>query len=248
MFSSMDNLGEKSLNKLAKIAVSSQFKKTEKLKVEVKVNPTQLSKGIVDSLAIDAQGLVMKQNLQMQEMKITLNTIAISPFQALMGNIQLTQPSEGTACIVLNENDIKSAFKCEKLKKQLENYNIYLDEKPVNIEIKHIDSWLNENEKVSIKAEILIKETNTIEQVILTTNPRICQVTGQGITLEDVEFIQGEELSPLFLNALLEEARKIFNLHNFQWDGFSLMIDQLNIENGQLIFQGAAGMSNFPSV
>ncbi len=248
MFLNMDNLGEKSLNKIAEIALSSQLKQANKLKVEVKTNPTQLSKGILDSLAIDGQGLVMKKNLQMEEMKITLNTIAVSPFKALMGNIQLTQPSEGTACIILNEDDINSAFQCEKLKKQLENYNIYLENEPVTIEIKNIDASIINDGKVSIKAEILIKETNNIEKVILITAPRICATTGKGISLYEIECSAGKELSPLFINALLAEVEKIFNLNGFQLEGFSLLINQLNVENGKLRLQGNAGISSFPSV
>jgi hypothetical protein len=247
MFLSMDNLGEKSLNKLAEMAVSSQFKKAEKLKVKVKVNPNQLAKGIVDSLAIDGEGLVMKKNLQMQSMKITLNEITVSPFKALMGNIQLTKPSQGDACIVLTESDVKTAFQCQNFKKQLENYNFYLDGDLVNIQIKQIDSWINEQDKITIKAEVLIKKTNTIEEVILTAAPKVCQVTGAGILLYDVNCLKGEELSPLLINALLDEAKKIFNLNNFQWDGFSLMINQLSIDDGKFTFQGEAGMTNFPA-
>jgi hypothetical protein len=246
MFLSLDNLGEKSLNKLAEIAVSSQFKKAEKLKVEVKVNANQLSRGIVDSLAIDGQGLVMKQNLEMQEMKIFLKDISVSPFKALMGNIQLTQPSEGEAYIILSENDLKTAFQCENFKKQLENCGFSENDKPVNIVIKNIDSRFLEGGKISLKAEILIKETSTIQEVILTTVPRVCPVTGKGISLGDVQCIKGEAFSSLFIKTLLEQTQKIFNLTNFQWDGFSLIIDQLNFVNDKFIFQGVAGISNFP--
>ena len=247
MFLNIDSLGEKTINKIAEVALTTQFKRAEKLTVQVKTDPNKLAQGILESLSIDGQGLVMSKNQQVQSMNITLNTIAVSPLKALMGNIQLTQPSNGTACIVLNDTDLNSAFQLENLKKQLKKYQIYLDGQLVTVDIQKVYFSILPNGKVGIKAVVFIKETQQFKQVSLTIVPQIC-TNEKGIIMEDVQCEQGGELSPLLINTLLEEAKKIFNLNNFQIEGISLLIKQLEVEQGKLTFQAVAGITRFPSV
>jgi len=243
----LEGLGEKTINKIAELALSSQVKKAEKLTVKVKTDPNLLAKGMLESLSINGQGLVMHKTLRMQEMTIIIKSIAVSPFKALMGNIQLTQPSQGTACIVLNEADIEKAIALETLQKQIKNYKIYLDGQKVKISIEKVNCRLLADGKVAIKATFRICETGQIREVCLTTTPRFC-ATARGVVIENVECTNGEELSPLITNALIEEAKKILNLSSFQMEGFSLLINQLNIEEGKLTLQAAAGITQFPSV
>lgn len=243
----LEGLGEKTINKIAELALSSQIKQAEKFSVKVKTDPNLLAKGMLESLSINGQGLVMQKNLRMQEMKIILNSIAVSPFKALMGNIQLTQPSQGTACIVLSEADIEKAIALESLQKQIKNYKIYLDGQQVKILIEKVTCKLLADGKVAIKAIFRICETGQIREVCLTTTPRFC-ATARGVVIENVECIHGKELSPLLTNALIEEAKKIFNLSSFQMEGISLLINQLNVEEGKLTLQAEAGITRFPSV
>ncbi|MBR8827257.1 MAG: DUF2993 domain-containing protein [Gomphosphaeria aponina SAG 52.96 = DSM 107014] len=243
----MDGLGEKTLNKIAELALSSQLKQSEKLTVEVKTDPNLLAKGMLESLAINGTGLVMQKNQRLQEMQIILKSIAVNPLKALMGNIQLRRPSQGTACIVLNEADIESAIAVETLRKQIRNYKIYLDGQKVTVDIEKVNFRLLADGKVDIKARFRIWETGQMREVCLTITPRVC-ATGRGVIIEDVKCSKGEELSPLLTNALIEEAKKILNLSSFQMDGISLLINKLVIQEGKLTLQAAAGITRFPTV
>lgn len=245
MFSKINNIGEKTINKIAKMAFASQIEKADKLSVKVKTDPSSLSKGILESLDIDGEGLVMQKNLQMHQMKITLNAVAVNPFKALMGNVQLTQPSTGSACIILNETDIEKALNVENLNKQLKQYDIYLDDELITAHFYKVNCRILKDGRVAVKAKIKVIETDKIEGICLVIKPRLC-TNGQGILIDEFECTQGQELSPIILNAILVESSKIFNLHKFKIDGISLDVHQLDIEEGKLNLLAAAGITHLP--
>ena len=104
------NFGEQAINKIATLALSSQLNEAQQLNVRVKTDPTLLSQGKLASLLIDGTGLVTRGDLQMQQMYLEMDEISVSPFKALMGNIVLTQPTQGTAKFVLTEKDFDRAL------------------------------------------------------------------------------------------------------------------------------------------
>lgn len=227
------------------MAFHSQIKGADKLTVKVKTDPKTLAKGILESLNIDGEGLIMEQNLSMEEMKITLNTIAVNPFKALKGDVQFTQPSHGSACIVLNEADIENALTLDKLNQQLKQYNIYLKDQIINIHFEKVDCRILADGRIAIKAKIKIIETDTIEGICLIIKPRIC-TDGNGILLDQFQCTQGKELSPILINAILLEVTKIFNLHDLKVEGISLDVHQMDIEEGKLNLLAAAGITHLP--
>lgn len=241
-----EGLGEQAVNKIAQMALSSQVDEAEKLKIRVKTDPEKLVQGEVESLAIDGKGLVMQQDLRMQEMEIKMNGIAVCPLKALMGNIELTKPVEGTARIVLTQADINRAFNSELLSNQMRNLNIQVNGKPIAINIQRVDCQLLADGKVVIEAEIPEQQTGESKQVSFSTTPRV-SASGQGVTLEDVEYQEGKELSPELTSALVEKARNILNLRNFGIQGISLCIHQLEVQAGKLTLQGTANVTQIPS-
>lgn len=246
MIPGTEGLGEQALNKLAEVALSTQLDEAERLNVQVKTDPGKLAQGELESLVIDGEGLVMQQGLRMQEMEIKMNGIAVSPLKALMGNIELTKPSQGTARLVLSEADINCAFNSKTLGDQMCNLSIQVDGKPVTIDTQQVACHLLANGKVAIDAEILVRQTGEKTRVSFTTTPRVSP-DGRGVLLEDVQYTQGKELSPELTAALVEKAREILNLRNFEMEGISLRIHQLAVEAGKITLQAAAEITQFPS-
>ena len=246
MFGNIGNIGEKTINKIAEMAFATQIKGADKLSVKIKTDRNNLAKGILESLAIDSEGLITQTNLRMQGMKITLKSITVNPWQALMGNVQLTQPSQGSACVVLSEADIQTALNIDNLNQQLQKYSISLDSQPVRVKFNRFDCRILANGKVAVEAKIRILETGLTKSICLNIQPRVC-TTGKGISLEAVECTEGEELSPILIEAILAEAEQIFNLSYFKIEGISLDVHQLNIEEGKLNLLAAAGITHLPS-
>ncbi|BAQ65322.1 DUF2993 domain-containing protein [Geminocystis sp. NIES-3709] len=247
LLNKFDNIGEKTINKIAEMAFKSQIKDAQHLSVQVKTDPQKLAKGVLESLDIDGYGLVMQKNFRLEKMRITLNNIAVSPFKALMGNVQLTQPSEGDACIILNEKDIETALNIDNLNQKLQKYDIFYQNRPVGVTFFRVDCRILGDGRVAIKAKLKISETNSIESVCLVIKPRIC-THGQSILMDEVECTQGQQFSSILTDAILEESTKIFNLDSLLMDGISFKMNYISMEEGKFNVLAIAGITHLPKV
>lgn len=239
-------LGEQALNKIAEVALSTQLDEAERLQVQVKTDPGKLAQGELESLTIEGKGLVMQEDLRMEQMEMQLSPIAVNPWKALMGNIQLTQPAEGTARVVLSEVDINRAFNSEPVSEQMRNLNIHVEGKPVTIETQRVDCHLQGDGKVALEAKILLCQTGETGTVSFTMTPRVSP-DGGGVSLEDIQYPEGKELSPELTRALMEKTSEILNLRNFEMEGIVLRIHQIEVEVGKLTLQAEASVTQFPS-
>lgn len=244
---SWDNIGEKTINKIAEMAFKSQIKNADHLTVQVKTNPQKLAQGVLESLDIDGSGLIMQRDLRLEKMKITLNNIAVSPFKALMGNVQLTQPSKGNASIVLNEKDIESALNIDNLNHYVQKYEILHHSQPVKVKFFRVDCRILRDGRIAIKAKLKILDTNSSESVCLIIKPRICTM-GKNLLMDEVECTQGTQFSPILIKAILDESLKVLNLDRLSVDGISLKINHVSTEDGKLSFLAIAGITHLPKV
>jgi hypothetical protein len=239
VFLNIDDLGEKTLNKIAEFALSAQLERAEKLNVRVKTDPSKLAKGELESLVIDGKGLVMNKYLRMQELNMTFNAIAVSPLKALIGNIELTQPSQGFAWVVLNEADLESAFGVESFKKQLQKAAIAT-------EIERVNCQIGSDSTITITVKVYLPETREKKDIFVTVKPYI-NLTGKGVALENIRSSENEEIAVSLISVVLAQAEKIFNLNDFLMDGIDLQIEKVAIAPGQLTLQAAAEITRFPS-
>lgn len=237
--------GEQALNKIAEVALSSQLNEVERLEVQVKTDPSKLAQGELESINIDGDGLVMQEDLRMAKMEMQITSVAVNPWKALLGNIQLTQPAKGEAYIVLKEADINRAFNSEFLNEQMRNLNVHVDGKPAIVDTQRVNCHLLAG-KIALEAEILLRQTGEKKAVSFTTTPRV-GADGRGVSLEDIQYPEGKELSAELTDAMMEKAREILNLHNFEMEGVSLRIHQLDVEVGQLTLQAQANVTQLPS-
>jgi hypothetical protein len=239
-------LGEQAINKMAELALASQLDESEELQVEVKVDPSNLAKGEVDSLAISGKGLVSHQDMRMEELDMQINSIAVKPLKAVFGKIELVKPTEGKARIVLTEADISRAFNSEVIKDQMYGLVVRIDGKPEKIEIQQVDCHLLSDGKIVLDAKILLVERSTSRQVSLVSTPKV-KLDGQGVSLEDIQYREGTEPVPELTSALVERASEILNLHDFAMEDISLRIYQIDVEAGKLTLYAEALVTQLPS-
>ncbi|MBW4562171.1 MAG: DUF2993 domain-containing protein [Mojavia pulchra JT2-VF2] len=239
-------LGEQALNKAAEIGLSSQLDAVENLDVDIKTDPLKLVQGQVDSVTIEGKGLVMQKDLRMEEMQMQTNSVAINPMSVAFGKIELTKPTVGTARVVLTEADINRAFNSEYVRSQLQNQKIQIDGQPMSIAPQNVEFRLPGEEKVAINANILLVEIGETRQVDFSAVPRVSP-DGKTVSLENVEYGQGEEISPELTKALIDQTSELLNLSNFDLDGMSLQVKSLEVETGKLILQSQAYVEQIPS-
>lgn len=235
-----DGIGEKTINKIAEMAFKNQIKSAQHLSVQVKTNPQQLAKGVLESLDIDGNGLMMSEHLPLERMHITLNNIAVSPWKALMGNIELTQPSRGKAHIILNEKDIETTLNLNHLNDKLEQSSSEL-----SLLFQRVDLRILADGRIVVKAKLKVLKTEEIESICLVIKPRMCQVKKE-MMLDEFHCTQGELKEATAVKLLLEEVGKILNLERLLIDGIYLQIDKFSISEGKLNLLANAGITHLP--
>ena len=239
------DLGEQALSKAAEVALTTQLDEVENLNVDIRTDPFKLVQGQLDSVKIEGEGLVMQKDLRAEELQVQTGNIAINPLSAAFGKIELTRPTEADAHVVLTEQDIQRAFNSEFMHDKLQNLDVNVDGKPMKIDTRQVEFALPGDSKVALKAEILLKETGETKQVSFTAVPRMV-AGGDRISLEDVQYADGEEVSPELTAALLKSAGELLDLRNFELEGMSLRLKGLNVQNGKLTLQAQAYVEKFP--
>ncbi|MBD2361287.1 DUF2993 domain-containing protein [Anabaena minutissima FACHB-250] len=238
-------IGEQALNKAAEIGLSSQLDEVENLDVNIKTDPLKLVQGEVETVAISGEGLVMQKDLRMDVMEMQINSVAINPLSAAFGKIELTKPTAGKARVVLTEADINRAFNSEYVRNQIQSQKINIDEQPKTVVPQQVDFRLPGEGKVALNASILVVENNENHQVVFTAVPRV-NPNGTTVTLENVTYGEGEEISPELTKALIAQTSEILDLSNFDLEGMSLRVQQLVVDTGKLTLQAEADVEKIP--
>ena len=239
-------LGEQALNKAAEIGLSSQLDQVEELDVNIKTDPLKLMQGQVDSVDIEGEGMVMQGDLRVAEMDMHMSGVAINPLSAAFGKIELTKPAHGSAHVVLTEVDINRAFNSEYVRNQLQSQKVNVNGQPMAINPQQVDFRLPGEGKVALNATVLLSETGETKQVAFTAVPRV-GANGQTVTLEDVQYDEGEEISPELTKALVDQTSEILNLSNFDLEGMTLKINNLKVEAGKLALEAEAYVEKIPT-
>ena len=242
----VENLGEQALNKIAKLALSSQLEDADSLQVQVKTDPEKLARGELESLLIEGEGLVVETDLRLQVLEIAMKAIAVSPLKALRGKIELTQPSQGSARIVLTESDLNCALNSPDLRAKINVLDTYLSTGDIKLTVPQKKCQLREDGTVAVEAIVQLQPSGETKEVAFTTTPNASG--SKGVVLEDIQYEPGKELSEDLTQAFLDKAEKMLDLRNFEKQGLALRINHLNIEAGKITLLAAADITEFPTL
>lgn len=242
----MPDLGEQAISKAAEIGLASQLDEVEELNVDIRTNPIKLIQGELESVAIEGKGLVMQEELRAEELKVNIDNIAINPLSVAFGKIELTHPTEAETYVVLNEADLDRAFNSGFITEKLQNQKVHVNGQPMTIDTKHVEFRLPGAGKFALKADVFMQETGETKQVSFTAVPRMRE-GGNRLSLEEVQYAEGKEISPELTKALLEQSSELLDLRNFELQGMSLRLKHLDVQPGKLTLQAEALVTEFPS-
>jgi hypothetical protein len=243
--SEQQGLGEQALNKAVEMGISSQLDKVEHLDVNIKTDPFKAIQGQVDSVDIEGEGMVMQGDLRMEELEMHMSGVAINPLSAAFGKIELTKPTDASTRVVLLESDINRAFNSDFIHDKLRSQQVSVNGQLMTIEPQRVDFRLPGEGKVSLNATVGLSDGET-KHIAFTAVPRV-NACGQTVTLEDVHYGEGEEISPELTKALVAQTSEILNLSNFDLEGMTLKIKSLQVETGKLTLSAEAHVEQIPT-
>lgn len=242
-----EKLGEQALNKVAKLALSSQLEDFDSLEVKVKTAPEKLANGELDSLSIEGKGLIIETDLRLQVLEIEMDAIAVEPLKALMGKIELTHPTEGTAHLVLTETDLNRALNSPDLRAKIDVLDTYLSTEKSKLTVPQKTCQLREDGTVAIEAIVELQPSGETKEVAFTATPKIAS-GGRSVVLENIQYEPGKEVSEELTQGFLDKAGKMLDLRNFEKQGLALRIQHLAIEAGEIVLSAAADITQFPTL
>ena len=241
------NLGEQAINKIAELALSSQLEEMDSLEVKVKTAPEKLANGELESLLIKGKGLVIETDLRLQVLEIEMKAIAVSPLKALTGNIELTQPTEGTAHLVLTETDLNRALNSPDLRAKINVLDTYLSTGHDKLTVPQKSCQLREDGTVAVEAVVELQPSGETKDVAFTATPKIAS-EGRSVVLEDIQYEPGKEVSEELTQGFLNKATTMLDLRNFEKQGLALRIHRLTVEAGQIRLLALADITQFPTL
>lgn len=228
------NLGEQALNKIAELALASQFVQSESLAVNVATDPSLLAQGKLASLSIRGTDLVLRSGLRIAQMTLRMGEITVNPFRALTGSIELIEPIQGIGQIVLNEENFTRALLTDDFRQALKALP--------DLEIDRLAGRFVTPQQIAIALRYWTPLGGQQEAVVQA------EVSSQAPSeLSDLRYIQGQEPSETFTQMLSAQVAKTLNLQGFELNGMNLTVQSITIANQSAEIKTAAQMTAFPS-
>lgn len=240
------NMGKQAISKLAEIGLKTQLDECDELTLEVQASPDNLAKGEVTSVTIEGQGLAMQSDeLRTANLHIETGAIAITPWKAAFGNIELKQTVEAQAEITLSEQDIDCAFNSDDLRHKLKALPVQIEGETTPIIPHHIEFSLPGEGRAVVQADIETVNSGRQYSVTFTATPQISP-DSRRIILEAITYEKEANVFDEVTAALAERAAALLDMSNFELEGMHLQIRELTVLTGKLKIQLDASVDEFP--
>lgn len=240
------DLGEQALSKAAEMGITQQLDEVEDVNVDIRTDPLKLIQGKVDSVSVTGEGLVMKNSLRMEKLQVDAGEVAINPGSAIFGKIELTKAAEANAHVTLTQEDVNQAFNSDYIRGKMQNLTISPDGEAIDINVQQVDIQFLDKGKVHLRANVLMGETKEVQEVEAIVIPSVKE-QGQKVVFEEVSGTDGGTSSQL-TQMILQEIMTLADLRNFELSGMSLVINDLEVEPGQMILKATTVIEKIPQV
>ncbi|MEH1852123.1 MAG: DUF2993 domain-containing protein [Nostoc sp.] len=241
-----DRLEEQFLSQEAEKRISSQLDEVEQIEIYIQTDLLKIVQGQADGVSLTGQGLVIQPDIRVQEIKLQTDSIAINPFSALFGQIELNQPVNAIARIILTELDINTALESDFVRNKMQNFELNVDGEIVNFEPEEIQVFLPGDNKIEFKGKLLLKEMGNTRPLAYTAIARP-PTHSQPAMLEGFNCTEGEGISIELIIALMQKAKELMSLPYFKWEDITFNIKNIEAQKGNLILMLEAQVRQIPS-
>ncbi|MBR8835619.1 MAG: DUF2993 domain-containing protein [Stigonema ocellatum SAG 48.90 = DSM 106950] len=233
------------LSQEAERRVSDQLDKVEKINLDVQTDLLKIVQGQADGISFAGEGLVMK-GIRVQEIKLQTDSVGINPFSALFGQIELNQPVNASARIVLTEVDINRALTSDYLRSLMQNFDFNVRGEMVSLQLQEIQIHLPGGGKMEFTGKVFLQEKGITRPLGFTARVRP-RTQPQPIMIESFNCTQGEDISVDVIVGLMHKVKELVNLPHFEFDDMALRIKNLEVQQGKLILLADAQVRQIPS-
>ncbi|MCW5314198.1 LmeA family phospholipid-binding protein [Nostoc sp. KVJ3] len=237
---------EKLISQEAEKRISETLDGVEKIEIDVQTDLLKIFQGQADGVSVAGLGLVIQEGVRVQEIKLQTDSIAINPFSALFGQIQLNEPVNTIARIILTEVDINHALASDFVRTQMQNLELNVDGKIVSFEPQQIQVFLPGAGKIECKGKVLLKEMGNTRPFAYTAIA-LPRTHSQPTLLESFHCTEGGGISIELVTAFMLKAKELMNTPSFKWKEMEFNIKDIKVEIGSLILLVETQMKQIPS-
>jgi hypothetical protein len=237
---------EKLLSQAAETRISQELDAVEKIDVDVQTDIAKIVQGQLDSLALTGEGLVIKEKIRVQEIQLQTDSIAINPFSAIFGQIQLNEPVHAIARVIVQETDINLALTSDVIRKLVQKFQLNVDGEIVNFEPQEMQVFLPADNTLEFKGKIWVQEKGNrhILGYHAMAHPRS---QTKSVILDSFRCTEGEGISIELIAAAMQKVKEMVNLPYFEWEDMLFSIKDMQVNKGKLILLIEAHVKQIPS-
>ena len=245
--------GERMLNTVASQTIRHLFTQSESVEVFVRCYPSsKLLQGSIDSFKMNGRGLVIRKDFLVEEMSFETNAVAIDFGAVLGGKLNLKQPTQAIAQVVLSEAGINQAFQAKLVTQHLLNLTLpaltaLSGGEPVSFTDLQVELLPANHLRIVAKADLnngILVPLRMVISVAVERRRRISFNNPQ-VELECIPEAQ-REISQALCMALAEILDNMVDLDRFDLDGVKMRLNRLETEGKNLIFSGYAEIERIP--
>ena len=237
---------EKFISQEAEKRISEKLDEVEKIEIDVHTDLLKIAQGQAHGVSVAGVGLVIQEGIRVQEIKLQTDSIAINPFSALFGQIELNEPVNAIARIILTEVDINHALASDFIRTQMQNLELNVDDKIVSFEPQQIQVFLPGDGKIECRGKVILKEMGNTRPFAYTAIARP-RTHSQPAMLESFNCTEGEGISIELVTALMQKAKELMNIPSFKWDDIAFSIKDIEVGIGSLTLMVETQVTQIPS-
>ncbi len=238
------NFEEQMLSQVAERTLSQQLDSVEKIDVDVQTDLLKIIQGEADGVSVAGRGLVIK-NIRVQELILQIDGVSVNPLSALFGQIELNQPVNATARVVLAEADINNALKSNYIRSKMPNFDLNVDGRIVTLKPQEIQIYLPGSGKMTFNGKILVQDKGNTQSLCFAAmvSPR---TQDKPVMLENFNCTEGEGIALDIVVALLEKVKELIELPYFVFEDMALCVKEMKVKKESLILLVEAYIKNLP--
>ncbi|MFN6464886.1 MAG: DUF2993 domain-containing protein [Nostoc sp. DedVER02] len=239
-------LEEEFLSQEAERRISEKIDGAEKIEIDVQTDLLKIVQGQADRVSVAGLGLVIQEDVRVQEIKLQTDSININPLSALFGQIELNEPVNAIARIILTEVDMNRTLASDFVRSQMQDFDLDVDGRIVSFEAQKIELFLPGDGKIECRGRVLLKEKGNTRVFGYTAllRPR---THSEPAMLESFNCTEGEGISLEIVTALMQKAKELMNIPYFKWEDMVFNIKDIKVETGSLILLVETQVKQIPS-
>ncbi|WGV24028.1 LmeA family phospholipid-binding protein [Halotia branconii] len=222
-------LEEQLISQEAERRVSDQVDEAEQIDIDVQTDLLQVLRGHSDGVSVAGKGLVLKENIRIQEIKLQTDSISINPLSAIFGQVELNEPVNAIARVVMTQADINCALNSEFARSLSQKFQLDVDGESVSFELQNIQLFLTSDRKIEFQVKVLIKESNNTQSLDVE-GIVIPRTNSQPIKIESIKCNPESGLSIELIAAFLQKLKELVKLPYFTWEDIAFSVKQMEIQ------------------